>query len=334
MRIGVDLMGSDNSPYVLFDAVLQARALLDSNSVIVVIATHAVVSELKSRYPQISQVEFHQVSNVIAMHDDPLSVARRKKGSSIGTGIALLKKKYLDAFISAGNTGALLTSATLQLPALPGIKRSALLAVLPTVTGTVAVLDIGGNVSCKAHHLVQFACMGAAFQSCYSGIELPSVGLLNIGEEARKGTSIVRQAYQVLSNSESLPIKMNFLGNVEGREVFQGGVDVLVTDGFAGNVLLKTSEGVSSFIFEYMQDVLQESSSEKLHQTFQQLKGYFSYAENPGAILCGVEGLVVKCHGNSPPKAIYNAIQGAIHLVNRQLISNLKNALARCVDKN
>jgi phosphate acyltransferase len=336
MRIGVDLMGSDNSPTALFEAVLQAANQLDPSSSLVVIATHSVINELRRQHQQIlsslppGRIEFHAVFDTIGMSEEPVSAVFHKKGSSLVVGVRLLKKNYLDAFVSAGNTGALIASSVLHLPKLPGIKRPALLAQLPTITGTIAVLDIGGSVSCKAQNLVQFAYLGAAFQQCSEGIAVPTVGLLNIGVEPKKGTSSVRLAYQTLK--DHAPQHMRFVGNVEGRDIFQGGVDVLVTDGFTGNVLLKASEGVSSFIFDYIQEALNNSSSEKLIQSFRELKRYFSYAEYPGAILCGVEGVVIKIHGNASVKAMLNGIKGAVHLVEQKLIPKLKVQLAAKID--
>lgn len=316
MRIGIDLMGGDNSPYALFDALLYARELLDSSDTLVVIATHSVINEIKRTPRDLSQVEFHPVLDSISTSDDPLAALKSKKSSSIVVGIRLLKKSYIHAFVSAGNSGALIASATLQLKRQPGVKRPALLALLPTIKGSVAILDIGGSVSCRTEHLVQFAYMGAAFQRCYQGIAKPTVALLNIGVEAQKGNSVVREAYQILSsNQTNFPTQMNFVGNVEGRDIFRGEVDVVVTDGFTGNVLLKTSEGVSSFIFDQMQEILKKESSPTLLAGLQELKRDFSYDEYPGAIVCGVEGLVVKCHGGASPLGFLNGIRGAITLV-------------------
>lgn len=329
-------MGSDNSPKVLFEGVLQAADQLDPSNVLLVIATHSVVSDLQLYFQQLpvnpnrAHIEFHPVSDSIAMADEPVLAISRKKGSSLVVGIRLLKKKLIDAFVTAGNTGALIASATLQLPLLPGIKRPALLVSLPTVTGSVAILDVGGNVQCKAQHLVQFAHMGAAYQSCSEGIEAPKVGLLNIGVEAKKGTSSVREAYQTLTNycEKTASQKMRFVGNVEGRELFQGTIDVLITDGFTGNVLLKTSEGVSSFIFSYIQETLQNSDPTPLHESLSNLRKYFSYAEYPGAFVCGVDGIVVKCHGHSSSRAMFSGINGAATLVRTRVIDRIKSMLS------
>lgn len=327
MRIAVDLMGSDSSPNILFDGVLQAAEHLDPASTILVIATRSVVNELQmSAQPRGARIEFHRVSDTIAMADDPLKAVSKKKGSSLVVGIRLLKKRSIDAFVTAGNTGALIASSTLQLPRLPGIKRPALLVSLPTVSGSVAILDVGGNVQCKAHHLVQFAQMGAAYQACSEGIAIPTVGLLNIGVEPKKGTSAVREAYKCLS--ECAKTKMNFIGNVEGRDLFQGKIDVLVTDGFTGNVVLKTSEGLSSFIFSYIQETLQNTPKTPLHESLQNLRQYFSYAEYPGAFVCGVEGIVVKCHGDSSARAMLSGIKGTATLIETKVIDKIKEMLS------
>lgn len=324
-------MGSDRSPKILFEAVQQAAKILDPSCLLVVIATHSAINDIKQLYAVDSanspSILFHPVSDTIAMSEDPIAAVSRKKESSLVVGIRLLKKQRIDAFVSLGNTGALVTSAALNLPKLPGVQRPALLVVLPTMTGSVAVLDVGGSVASKAHHLVQYAYMGAAYQRCNEGIETPAVGLLNIGVEAQKGTSTVRQAYQTLQDYSNQDTSIKFVGNVEGRDLFQGKIDVLVTDGFTGNVLLKTTEGVSSFIFDYIQEALENTPEGKLREAFQDLKRYFSRSEYPGAILCGVEGIVIKCHGDSSTKALINGIKGAATLVEKQLIAKLKAQL-------
>ena len=189
------------------------------------------------------------------------------------------------------------------------------------------MIDVGGNVSYKAHHLVQFANMGAAVQRCSKGIDTPRVGLLNIGVESKKGTTELRQAYQVLQQFENSP-KMKFEGNIEAREVLQGKVDVLVTDGFTGNVLLKSIEGVSTFIMDYISESTASHASDTLKQSLHDLQRHFRYDEYPGAIVCGVDGVVVKCHGYSSKKAFFNGIKGAVLLVQKQLVSRIKEQLS------
>ena len=337
MRIGIDLMGSDSSPEVLFKAVLQAAEQLQE-SVLLVFATQPIVDfiwsipSLAERLAVIpTRIVFHIVSDVIEMTDEPLIALRLKKNSSLVIGMRLLKKRYLDAFVSAGNTGALIASATLSLPLLPSIKRPALLTTLPTEKGYVAVIDVGGTVSCKTQHLVQFAQMGAAYQRTFQRVEIPTIGLLNIGVESKKGTSEVRQAYQALQERFSLENaeieKMYFVGNVEGPELFKGKVDVLVTDGFTGNILLKACEGTSSFILEHLKTILAGIPSEQRDLIFKDLKYHFDYEEYTGAIICGVDGIVVKCHGRSSIKGFFNGIIGASELVKNGFISQLKQQL-------
>lgn len=317
-------MGSDRSPVILFQAIEQAVAEFPHVN-FVVLATQGARDAILLQSKISPQIAFQIVTEMIEMHDEPLSAFRRKKKSSLVLGLKLLKKRFLDGFVSAGNTGALIAGATLSLPRLPGIKRPALLALLPTQKGTVAVIDVGGNLSCKAQHLVQFAQLGIAYQSCL-GIEQPKVGLLNIGVESKKGTSEVRQAYELLQQVSQTE-KMKFIGNIEGREVFQGAVDVLVTDGFTGNILLKTSEGVSSFILRQLDRSLKENVPTQSDAILKSLHQQFDYEEYNGAVICGVENVVVKCHGQSSPKGLFRGIKAAIDLVQKGFIARIKAQL-------
>lgn len=331
MRIGIDLMGCDTPPKQLYQAVLQVAEDLDSSYNLIVFATDSVIEEAATlkdpaapSTKQTAKIKFFPIKEVITMGDEPLSAIRHKKNSSLVTGIRLLKKRQLDAFVSAGNTGALIASSTLSLPLLPGIKRPALLAVVPSERGNVVVIDVGGNVSCKARHLIQFAKLGAAYQRSIEGIESPSVGLLNIGVESKKGTSELRQAYQWLEDHRE-QLSLSFHGNIEGREIFQGAVDVVITDGFTGNVLLKSIEGVSSFILD---TIVQDCGSNPgMGPALEKLHKRFNYAEYPGAIVCGIDRVVVKCHGNSTPTAFLNGIRGAVRLVQHQFVEKIKQQL-------
>ena len=267
------------------------------------------------------------------MSDNPLDAVRRKKGSSMLIGMRMLKDKKLDALVSCGNTGALIASAALSLPLLTGVSRPALLVPLPTKKGPVAVLDVGGNVSCKAQHLVQFGFLGAAYQRAVQGIDVPTVGLLNIGIESKKGTADLRQAFDLLQThsqkliaSGSSP-RMHFVGNVEARDVFNGTVNVLVTDGFAGNILLKTAEGVAAFIFDTLKPSVKECESVGFQAAFSEVEKQFNYAEYPGAILCGVDGVVVKVHGNATADALRISILAAAQCVQKRVITLLKQTL-------
>lgn len=331
MRIGIDLMGGDSPPQLLYPAVIKAAKQLDAECTLLVIATKQVVDGMshmiaKSPPRGSARIEFQIAEDVIAMGEDPLSAIRKKSKSSLVLGMRLLKKKALDAFVSCGNTGALIASATLFLPHLPGISRPALLVPLPTKKGPVAVLDVGGMVSCKAEHLIHFAHLGAAYQRAVQGVKFPTVGLLNIGVESKKGTAEVRQAYEHLQGLNDIDSKMHFAGNVEGREVFNGSVDVLVTDGFTGNVMLKTAEGVSAFIFDALQDIMKGASKE-FREAFVDLQKHFTYSEYPGAIICGVDGLVMKVHGNASEEALFSSILGAADCVRKEVIPLIKKSM-------
>jgi phosphate acyltransferase len=333
LRIGIDLMGSDTSPKVLFEAVLQAVQCFDATYTFVVFLTQEVLQQMPLTYSNVlsrdhlSRIEFHIVTDVIAMSDDPLFAVRHKKKSSLIIGIRMLKKHFIDAFLTAGNTGALIAGASLSLPMLPGISKPALLAMLPTEQGLMAMVDIGGNIQCKAHHLVQFAHMGAAVQRCSQQKDKPTIGLLNIGVESKKGTQELRMAYQILQQcSESA--NMTFKGNVEGREVLKGKVEVLVTDGFTGNILLKSIEGTSAFIIDYMSHACISAAQDQIQQTLSNLQRQFKYEEYPGAIVCGVDGVIMKCHGHSSAKAFFNGIKGIISLVQNRLVAQIKQQLS------
>lgn len=340
MRIGIDIMGSDCSPLVLYEGVLRSATSFLSSDTLLVFATEKVFERLKQQYPEItsnqhgSSIHFHLVREEISMEDDPLSAVQEKKESSLVTGIRLLNQNHIDSFISAGNTGALLVGSKLMLPMIPGISRPALLASLPTKKGNVSVVDVGGNVSCKADHLVQFACMGAACQqSLYDLQKPPRVGLLNVGIESIKGTLEHREAYKKLTllskNSAEGIFPMNFIGNVEGREVFEGKVDVLVTDGFSGNILLKTAEGIADYIFDSIYETFKDLLTDPIRGRIEAFQQKFNYAEYPGAILCGVDRIVIKCHGESSSENIQKAIFEAKKLVENRFLERLRESLSQ-----
>jgi glycerol-3-phosphate acyltransferase PlsX len=331
LHIGIDLMGGDSPPESLFPAVLEAVKAFDSSYSFLVIATKIVVDQL---LPQVEHadlskyshaIQFHIVPEAIAMDDDPLDAVRKKKESSLMVGIRLLKKGAISAFVSCGNTGALVAATALLLPKLPGMERPGLLALLPTLQQDIAVLDVGGNVRCKARHLVQFARFGASYQHLIAGIELPKVGLLNIGAESKKGTQETRQAYEILKNETSN--SAHFVGNVEARDIFTGNVHVLITDGFTGNVLLKAAEGVASFVFTALGNAAQKESTE-IQTLLDNVQKQFNYTEYPGAIVCGIDGVVLKSHGNSSSKALFYSIQQAAKLVEQKIIPRLKQQLS------
>lgn len=322
-------MGSDSSPQVLFDAVIQAAKQVDPTDTFFVFSTEEAYQSLKDlhekmgRLTPLAKIEFVFSSEEITMRDDPLVAIRSKKNSSLIQGIKALKRKSIEAFVTAGNTGALIASSALSLPLLPNIRRPGLLAQLPTEKKEVAILDVGGNVQCKAQDLVRFAELGVCFTKIHHRNERVKVGLLNVGVESKKGTVEHRHAYELLQKISFNSPDLQFVGNVEGREIFQGKVDVVVTDGFTGNVLLKTTEGFALFILDYLNKMMSLSSPSQAHFV-QELQLKFSYNEYPGAILMGIDGILVKCHGDATTKTMYNGIQSAISYVKQNLIEKIK----------
>jgi len=318
-------MGSDSSPEDLFQAVLEAQKQIKGLSALVVFGVPEVITKISASanqanalYPT-AKIQFIPADEVIEMEESPSLAIRRKKRSSMVLGLKMLAAKEIDAFVSAGNTGALVVGSRVFLNSLPGAGRPGLLALLPSQKNLVAVIDVGGNIDGGVESLVTFAKMGVAFQSRLLNKSQPSIGLLNIGAEAIKGTPEIKETYQILKQ-----FSPHFVGNVEGHEVFEGKVDVVVTDGFTGNVFLKTSEGLSKFIIRFLR---KELASEKSIQAVHKLESLINYDEYPGAILCGVEGIVIKCHGYSSSKAMLNGIKGAVNLVNHQIIETLKSGL-------
>lgn len=335
MRVGIDLMGGDQPPQAIFEAVLQVRREIDPSYILVVILHHSLLADLKKQYisffetyddPLTFEIEFICAEETIEMQDSPLLAVRRKKKSSMTYGMRMLKEQRLDAFISTGNTGALIASAMLYLPLLPNIQRPALLVVLPAGKRGVVVLDVGANVSIEPKHFLDFAKLGILYRECAHHLTSPTVGLLNIGVEEAKGTKLVKEAYTTLQTYfENSPGQ--FLGNVEGREVFQGHVDILITDGFTGNVFLKTCEGVSAFVLDYLKEKLSSLGDQGMSSLMGQLLSQFNYSQHPGALLCGVDGLVIKCHGNSNIPSLISGIKGACALAKTDLISKMKKKL-------
>jgi glycerol-3-phosphate acyltransferase PlsX len=318
VRVAVDLMGGDSPPQMIFEAVLAFSREIAPGDLLFAIAQHQIIPELRKIHNAIPpSIVFITTEDAVEMEESPLLVVRRKKNSSLGAGMRLLKEKKVDAFVSTGNTGALIAFALLHLPRLPQIERPALLVMMPTAKGKVAVLDVGATIAPKSRHLVDFALLGSLYRQSLFQEKSPTVGLLNIGVEEQKGTKEIKEAYHLLQEK----FQERFLGNVEGRDVFQGKIDVLVTDGFTGNVFLKTSEGISTFLVEYLQHHF------KVPEIVSHLYHQFNYSEHPGAFLCGVDGIVVKCHGFSDQRALMNGIRGAFTLARTDILSQFKNSL-------
>lgn len=324
MRIALDAMGSDRAPAVEVEGAV--GALLDGRddlTVVLVGDRDRLEAEL-ARHPAADRgrLEIHHASEVIEMGEAPATAIRRKRDSSIVVGVNLLKAGEVDAFISAGSTGAVMAASLVTLRTVQGVDRPPVGARIPTSTGRCLALDVGANVDTKPHQLVQFAELGSVYAEDVMGIENPRVGLLNIGTEPEKGNEAVVEAYGLLQQATHL----NFIGNVEGREIVSGKCDVLVADGFVGNVMLKFYESVAGLITAMLRRELAEAGIQlDLDRIFRSL----DYAATGGAPLLGVNGVVIICHGGSSPLAIRNAIGMAAQSVDRRMVEHMAARLAR-----
>ncbi|HEV2863168.1 MAG TPA: phosphate acyltransferase PlsX [Pyrinomonadaceae bacterium] len=312
-KVVVDAMGSDRAPHPEIDGAMAAARDLGVG-VILVGQSEKVEPELRKcgwRRQGDKGVEFVEAPEFIGMGEAVATAVRRKRRSSLRVGARLVADGHADGLVSAGNTGAAMATAKMVIGMLPGVDRPALAALVPTSSGRpTLLLDVGANSECKAQHLAQFAIMGEAYSRSVLGTERPSVGLMSIGEEEAKGNDLTKETFPLLRELTSL----NFVGNVEGRDVFTGKVDVIVTDGFTGNVMLKLSEGLqAAFITmikrELSASVITKTGAVLARPAFQNLKKRLDYAEYGGAPLLGVRNIVVVGHGSSNARAIRNAVR-------------------------
>jgi glycerol-3-phosphate acyltransferase PlsX len=307
IRIALDAMGGDHAPGEIVKGAAEA---LWQQSLELVLVGHgdAVRRELK-KYSYNSKISLFEASEAITMEENPISAIRQKEDSSIVVGMNLLKSGSVSAFVSAGNTGAIITAAQLILGTQEDIERPALSIALPTPSGPVLFLDVGANADCRANHLLCFAKMGSAYMSRAFGMQNPRVGLLSIGEEASKGNKLVREAHQLLLESE-----LNFIGNVESSSIPKGIADVVVTDGFTGNVVIKLSEGLGEFFINISQQGATDSLYHKatsflLKPSLRAVEHkLLDYSGHGVAFLLGVKGNVIKAHGRSESHGISKAI--------------------------
>ncbi|HXN65847.1 MAG TPA: phosphate acyltransferase PlsX [Candidatus Acidoferrales bacterium] len=328
ITIAVDAMGSDQAPRPDVEgAVLAARE--HSVSVILVGNPGKIEAELAKHGRRVSNVEVVAASQVITMEDAPMQAFRKKKDSSVHVATRLVRTNAAQALVSAGNTGAVMAVARFGLGLLPGVERAALVAPFPTARGGVSVLiDVGANVDSRPAHLVQFAVMGEIYYRAIFGNRKPRVGLLSIGEEESKGNELVRETHNRL---KELPIQ--FVGNVEGREIFAGNVDVIVCDGFIGNIALKISEGLAQHIAAWLKQALKTTLSAQLgavlsRGAFAQFKKKIDYSEYGGVPLLGVRSPTVIGHGRSNANAIKNAIRVAAEMVRTKVNEKIEHELS------
>lgn len=326
MKVIVDAMGGDNAPH----AVVEGCVLAAEEYGVDIILTgdqYAITKELGKYSYNKSKIEVVHASETISNNEHPAMAIRRKKDSSMVVGMNLLKSGKGDALISAGNTGALLTGATLIVGRIKGINRPGLAPVMPGKNGAFMIIDVGANVDCKPENLTQFATMGSIYFKQVLNVKEPKVGLVNNGIEEEKGNELTKEAHMLLKNTG-----VNFIGNIEPRDVMNGDVQVVVCDGFVGNAILKTFEGSAALIFDILKTELTSSLSAKLaalalKPVFGRIKKRFDYTEYGGAAFLGVNGAVIKAHGSSNAKAVKNAIRQAKLTVENDVVGLIKSAM-------
>jgi len=329
VTVAVDAMGGDHGPSTTVPACVDFLAAAPEARVVLVGAAEQLEALLAMTLPSLRErITIRAASEVVDMDEPPAEALRRKKDSSMRVAINLVKEGAADACVSAGNTGALMAIARFVLKTLPGIDRPAIASPLPTKTGATLVLDLGANVNCTPDHLVQFAAMGSALASAVSGIERPSIGLLNIGEEDIKGSDLVKQAAELLKGST-----LNYYGNVEGDDIYMGTTDVVVCDGFVGNVMLKTSEGLAHMLYEFLKteftrNLLTRMAAAVVYPVLKSFKRRIDPRRFNGATLVGLKGVVIKSHGGADAFAFTNALQRAAAEVEHGVLEKITQRIS------
>ena len=327
MRIALDAMGTDKHPATEVQGAVQALRELPGDFELILVGDQAAIEAELARagdFPR-GRIQIQHTTQIILPSDSAATAVRRKPDSSLVKGLQLQKDDKADAFISAGSTGAVMAASLFLLRPLPSVDRPAVCAILPTADAPTLLIDAGANVDCKPIHLLQFARLGSVYAQDVLNCETPRVGLLNIGEEPEKGDELAVAAHQLLAESD-----LNFIGNVEGRDIVKGACDVLVGDGFASNVLLKFYESVAGFMFGMLQKELNDQGVEV---DLQKIFHHFDYTEYGGAPLLGVNGISIICHGGSPPRAIRNAVRAALQSGERDLVGHIKREMSAHSDE-
>jgi len=320
IRIAIDAMGGDTAPFsVVAGAVMGYRVLQPEVEIILVGDEAKIRNELKGLGAENLPIKIVDAPESIDMSDSPVEAVKQKKHSSINVGLQLHKDGKADAFISAGNTGAVMTAALFTLGRLKGVSRPGIASLIPTEEGIALIIDVGANSECKAPHLYQFGVMGSIYSKYILKVKNPKVGLLSIGEENTKGTEVTIASHKLLDSSG-----LNFCGNVEGRDILRGTADVVVCDGFVGNILLKFAESTGSFFSKLLKrkirgNLLATIGAVLMFAAFKSFRQSLDSAEYGGAPLLGVNGVCIICHGNSSPRAIKNAIIVAVDVVRKEV---------------
>jgi phosphate acyltransferase len=331
-RIALDAMGGDFAPAAIVAGAIKAQSELDVEVILVgdTVKIEACLQEQNSPH----QFEIVAAEGTIEMNEEPLSALRRKPKASINLAMQLIKDGQADAVVSAGHSGAAMAAALLRLGRLRGIERPAIAAIFPTIVPeqSVLILDVGANVDCKPKYLEQFAVMGSIYSHYVLGVEKPQIGLLNIGEEESKGNDLALSTYGKLAQNSFI----NFAGNAEGCDVLSGNFDVIVCDGFVGNILLKFAEAVGSIVVQMLKEELPRGvrgqvGAAILKPNLKRLKQRIDAAEHGGALLLGVEGVCIISHGSSDAFSIANAIRTAQAAIDNQVLSHLQDRTKKLV---
>lgn len=326
MKIAIDAMGGDHSPQeVVRGSVAAAREYSDLELMLVG-DQQEIEKHFEGARPE--NIQILHAGDEITMDDEPVMAVRKKKDSSMVKTVESLKEGQVDAVISAGNTGAFMAAGLLLIGKMKGIDRPALAPIFPRMDGNVTlVLDVGANMDAKAKHLMQYAVMGQVYMRHVLHIQNPDVGLLNVGTESNKGNDLTKEAYPLLEKA-----KVHFVGNVEARDLMKGATDILVCDGFSGNILLKSSEGavgalIDMFKKEFTKTWLTKLAAAILRPSLQRIKDKVDYTEHGGAPLLGLEGVCIKAHGSSDATTFYNAIKQAKTFVDNQVLTIMMNEI-------
>ncbi len=333
MRIAIDAMGGDHAPQEIIKGALEANELLDADDEITLIgARETLESQLLSLKADKNYFRIVDAPEIIGMDETPIESLRKKRKSSIAVMARMASHKQTDAVISAGNTGACVAACQIRMRNLEGVNRPGIAVVLPTLGGPVTMCDVGANIACKPINLYQYAVMANVYSKQILGIENPRVGLMSIGEEDAKGNELVKSTRELLKSDN----RLNFIGNLEGRDIFEDVCDVAICEGFVGNVILKLTEGLVSMLFAAINEELTEKSlhlARKFKPIIADIYKKYDYHEYGGAPLLGVNGTAVICHGSSKSRTIKNAIMASkkFHTlkINDQIVRYLSNSLVR-----
>ncbi|NIR49487.1 phosphate acyltransferase PlsX [candidate division KSB1 bacterium] len=335
MRIAVDAMGGDYAPEAIIHGGVEAARFGKGEYEVVFVGDESIIKTHLFRHFRIQElpVQTHHAANKIEMGESPTAAVKRKPDASINVAMALHKQGKVDGVVSAGHTGAAMASAFLNLGRIEHVKRPAIGSLIPHGQGTSLLIDVGANLECRPDHLLQFGVMGNIYIKNVYDLASPRVGLLNIGEEETKGDDVVRQAYQLLSQSD-----LNFVGNVEGRDVMSGLVDVIVCNGFVGNIVLKFAESFNGVYSKTLKrkigkKVFSNIGAFLLKPTFERLRRIYDYEEYGGAPLLGINGTCVVCHGSSTPKAIKHAVIEAAMMIKRNVNQKIRNELTGMMEE-